>query len=304
MDGMAGCGTYNPPLHFSYSRTIRGYMFQTLKKINQRPKPFEFNTVQALWDDPHISKQMLKYHLNPEVDISSRKHEFIQKSIAWMVEYFKIDANTHICDLGCGPGLYTHGLSAYSDHVTGVDFSRNSLDYARNEAVKTGRKINYVQSNYLEYSPPEKFDLILMIMCDFCVLSPVQRVEMLARITSMLAPGGCFLFDGYLTGAFQNYQESFSYEDRLMDGFWAEGDYYGFVNRFKYPAEWVTLEKFTIIQPETQWTVYNWLQYYTPDAIQTLISDHGLRVAEMYGDVAGGAFHPDGDEFALVIQKE
>lgn len=297
-------GSRTRPCTFSIQQVFRGAMFQTLKEISQRPEPFEFYTVQTLWDDPHISKQMLKYHLTPHVDIASRKHEFIQKSIAWMVEHFSIDANTRICDLGCGPGLYTQGLSAFSNHVTGVDFSRNSLNYARNEAVKTGRKIDYVQSNYLEYSPNEKFDLILMIMCDFCVLSPVQRVELLTKITTLLAPGGCFLFDGYLTGAFQNYQESFSYEYRFMDGFWAEGEYYGFVNRFKFPAELVTLEKYTIIQPETQWTVYNWLQYYTAEAIHSLVSDQGLRVAEMYGDVSGGVFHPDGDEFALVIQKK
>jgi hypothetical protein len=38
-------------------------MFEELKKINERPKPFEFYTASDLWTDEYISKQMLSYHL-------------------------------------------------------------------------------------------------------------------------------------------------------------------------------------------------------------------------------------------------
>jgi len=39
-------------------------MFKELKTINNRPKPFEFYTAEALWTDEHTSEQMLQYHLN------------------------------------------------------------------------------------------------------------------------------------------------------------------------------------------------------------------------------------------------
>jgi len=39
-------------------------MFEKLKKINTKPKPFEFYTASALWTDEHTSKQMLSLHLN------------------------------------------------------------------------------------------------------------------------------------------------------------------------------------------------------------------------------------------------
>ena len=52
-------------------------MFAKLEEINSRPKPFEVYTAADLWTDEHTSKQMLAYHLNPDIDVSSRKKEFI-----------------------------------------------------------------------------------------------------------------------------------------------------------------------------------------------------------------------------------
>jgi hypothetical protein len=42
-------------------------MFEELKRINARPKPFEFYTASDLWTDEYISEQMLSFHLNEDV---------------------------------------------------------------------------------------------------------------------------------------------------------------------------------------------------------------------------------------------
>ena len=56
-------------------------MFEELEKINTRPKPFEFDTVSELWTDEHTSNQMLSFHLNEEIDVSSRNAAFIDRSV-------------------------------------------------------------------------------------------------------------------------------------------------------------------------------------------------------------------------------
>jgi hypothetical protein len=53
-------------------------MFQELEGINSRPAPFEFYTASDLWTDEHTSEQMLSFHLNEEIDVSSRNAEFIK----------------------------------------------------------------------------------------------------------------------------------------------------------------------------------------------------------------------------------
>ena len=55
-------------------------MYESLEKINRRPKPFEFYTAADLWTDEHTAKQMLSYHLNDDVDLSSRNSRFIDRS--------------------------------------------------------------------------------------------------------------------------------------------------------------------------------------------------------------------------------
>ncbi|UCE24654.1 MAG: class I SAM-dependent methyltransferase, partial [Candidatus Zixiibacteriota bacterium] len=80
-------------------------MFDKLEKINQRPKPFEFYTAETLWNDEHISKQMLDYHLNEDVDLASRNRAFVEKSASWIVSHFQVGSGVRICDFGCGPGL-------------------------------------------------------------------------------------------------------------------------------------------------------------------------------------------------------
>ena len=55
-------------------------MYEELKKINRRPLPYEFYTAEVLWADEHTSAEMLKYHLNKDVDMASRNKAFIGKS--------------------------------------------------------------------------------------------------------------------------------------------------------------------------------------------------------------------------------
>ncbi len=126
-------------------------MFNELKKINERPEPFEFITTEVLWNDPHISKQMLETHLKEDVDLASRRMTFIEKSVAWIVHRFAVSEGTRVCDFGCGPGLYTIRLAETGAKVTGLDFSERSIAYARNAAQEKGLAIDYVLTNYLDY---------------------------------------------------------------------------------------------------------------------------------------------------------
>lgn len=110
-------------------------MFKELEKINQRPEPFEFYTAGDLWTDEYTSSQMLSYHLNESVDLSSRNPEFINRSVEWIASRFNVGKDTSIADFGCGPGLYTTRLAKYQANVTGIDFSDRSINYAKKIAA-------------------------------------------------------------------------------------------------------------------------------------------------------------------------
>jgi 2-polyprenyl-3-methyl-5-hydroxy-6-metoxy-1,4-benzoquinol methylase len=278
-------------------------MFKELKEINSRPAPFQFYTADELWADEHTSKQMLEYHLNESIDVSSRNKSFIERSVGWIVSQFGVDDTTEIADFGCGPGLYSKRLAERGAKVTGVDFSENSLGYANEVAEQEGLSIDYIHANYLEFETSKKFDLIIMIMCDFCALSPEQRKIMLLKFFSFLKPGGSVLLDVYSLNSFNQKEESAIYELNQLNRFWAPDNYYCFVNTFKYEEEKVTLDKYTIIEESRTRTVYNWLQHFSKDSLQAEFEENGFRVEDFYSDVAGAAFDPESLEIALVARK-
>ena len=278
-------------------------MFNELKEINLRPKPFQFYTADALWTDEHTSQKMLEYHLDESVDLSSRNKEFIERSVKWIVSHFGIDTHTAIADFGCGPGLYTTLFAEHGADVTGIDFSKRSIRYAKETARRKALDIDYVCWDYLEFETEKRFDLITMIMCDYCALSPIQRRKMLTRFKNLLNADGEVLLDVYSLNAFDQKEQVSLYEHRQLDGFWSKEDYYGFLNTFKYEEEKVMLDKYTIIEKARKWTVYNWLQYFSPDALRKEFEVNGFKMEEFYSDVAGKSFNSKSTEFAIVARK-
>ena len=271
--------------------------------VNERPKLYEFYTAKELWDDEYTSKRMLAYHLNGEIDISSRKKEFIDKSVEWIVSTFNVEENTSIADFGCGPGLYTYRLAKSSAKVTGIDFSKRSINYAKGFAEKENLSIDYVNEDYLEYETSERFDVILMIMCDYCALSTFQRKTVLNKFHTLLKPNGHILLDVYSLNAYEEKEEQSICETNLMNGFWAEGDYEGHLNTFKYEKEKVSLDKYTIIEPTRERTIYNWLKYFSPEELKEELVKVGFEVKNLYSDVAGTHFDLKGTEFAVVAKR-
>ena len=144
----------------------------------------------------------------------------------------------------------------------------------------------------------------MMIMCDFCALSPGRRKRMLQKFHTMLQPGGSVLLDVYSLTAFDAYKETAVYEQNLLDGFWSPGKYYEFLNTFKYEAEKVTLDKYTIVEPERTRTVYNWLQYFDSHGLKREFEQCGFRIDEIFSDVAGSPFDATKTEFAVVAKKK
>ena len=278
-------------------------MFKELQEINSRPAPFEFYTADELWTNEHTAKQMLEYHLNQAIDLSSRNMDFIESSVEWIRSHFKVGKNTKIADFGCGPGLYSTMLAEQGASVTGIDFSGNSLHYAKKIASEKGLDINYVHANYLDFETTEKFDLIIMIMCDFCALSPAQRKTMLLKFDSILNPGGAVLLDVHSLNFFNRKEASATYELNQLNGFWSPDDYYCFVNAFKYEKEKVLLDKYTIIEASRKRIVYNWLQCFSKGSLIVEFEENHFKSEEIYSDVSGKKFDPESSEIAIVAKK-
>ena len=278
-------------------------VFRILESANEKPAVFSVYSAKELWTDEHTSEQMLAFHLNGEIDVSSRRTGFIDDSVRWMAKSFDLSPNSRIIDFGCGPGLYTSRFADLGAAVYGVDFSARSIKYAREFADRNDLDIAYTEADYLDYRPDGEFDLITMIMCDYCALSPDQRAALLVKYEELLSDRGRIVLDVYSLSAFAEKKEESFYEKNQLNGFWSAEPYFGFVSSFKYEEENVSLDKYTIVERGRQREVYNWLQYFTPRSLEQEAHAAGLEVEAVYADVTGNQYDPEAAEFAVVMTK-
>lgn len=279
-------------------------MFKKLQEVNARPTVFGAYTAESLWSDSYRANQMLSFHLNEHIDVSSRNHQFIESSVEWIKQQFSIGAESRVCDFGCGPGLYANKLAGLGAEVTGIDFSIRSIEYASDQAYKLGLNVEYIKANYLDVSLTKQYDLITMIMCDFCALNPKQRKSLLIKFYELLSSDGRILLDVYSLSAFEAKEESAGYEKNHLNHFWFEEDYYCFSNTFKYDDEKVMLDKYSLFtESGKSEVVYNWLQCFDIESFQRELVGTGLRVQSVFADVSGNEYDSDKSEFAVIIEK-
>ncbi len=276
-------------------------MFQELLSLNERPKPFSVYSVDELWTDPHISHRMLEFHLDAEGDMASRQSTSIDGIVEWMNLRFDL-AGKAVCDLGCGPGLYSMRMARRGARVTGLDFSLRSIDHARDAAQQERLEINFIRADYLKDDLPPDQDLVLLIYGDLCALSLERRRLLYGKVKAALKFGGCFVFDVFSSHQFEQRQEASSYGLRLMDGFWASGDYFGFLTTFLYDDLKLALDRYLIVEPERTREIFNWLQYFDPESITEELTANGFEVVQVVDALTGKPWRPSPREFSVIAR--
>jgi SAM-dependent methyltransferase len=277
--------------------------FDLLYQYAQRPALFAKSTV-SLWDDEHISKEMLKAHLDPDWEAASRQHRFIDASVDWIVEHTALPSRAKLLDLGCGPGLYTQRFAKRGFDVTGVDFSRRSINYAQEQAAKEGLSINYIYQNYLTLAFDGTFDLATMIYCDFGVLSDEEAKDLLKRVYTALNPGGLFLLDVFTPVRLKAFQDGERRWELSEAGFWRPVPYVALFSRYIYEEVETFVEQFVVMDQEERIEVYrNWNHCYSKQTITPLLESAGFKELFFATDVAGKAYSGDSETLCIVARK-
>lgn len=274
-----------------------------LIELQQKPEPFTPGE-PLFWNDPHISKQMLDVHLNPDVEAASRKPETIDSSVKWLIETLGLQTHASLLDLGCGPGLYASRLARAGFHITGVDYSRRSIEYATKYASENNLNIAYRYQNYLELSDEDQFDAALLIYGDFCPLNPKQRSTLLKNIHRALKPNGQFVLDISMREHRKKYGNKNNWY-AVESGFWKPDPHLVLEQGFDYPEESIWLDQYTVIEADGKVSVYrNWFQDYTPETITAELEQGGFSVKSLWGDLTGEPNTPTGEWIGLVTCKK
>lgn len=276
-------------------------MLEKMKELNKKPMLYQISG-EGIWNHPHISKQMLKAHLNPNLESATRKMSFVENSVKWITETLPPGQYLRLLDLGCGPGIYAELFTAAGYQVDGIDLSENSVEYARASAQQKGLSINYQTGNYIQAPLPQQVDLITMIYCDFGVLLPADRRQLLKKIRAALAPGGFFLFDVFTPRQYDNRPE---FKNWLWEneGFWRDSPYLLLQAMYRYDESNTFLDQYIVIE-ETQTTNYHlWEHTFTIEELQADLAQAGFGDIEFYGDVTGKAYGADSNTICAVARR-
>ncbi|MBT9776564.1 methyltransferase domain-containing protein [Clostridium sp. MCC353] len=276
-------------------------MISELSRFLKKPQLYAPGTGK-FWDDEHISQEMLAAHLNPDLDGATRRYDFIDQSVKWISEIAPPSQYKMLLDLGCGPGLYAERFHNAGYSVTGVDFSKRSIEYAKEQAKMKNHPIKYHYQNYLTIDYTEQFDVITLIYCDYAVLPVTDRLLLLKKVYRALKPNGRFIFDVFTPRMRQ--KESRSWQCCETGGFWCERPHICFEAVYQYEDEDATELRQCVVLTDETINCYNiWDHFFTREKLLAEVQTFGFKSFSFYGDVAGKEFSDTGETICGVFTK-
>ncbi len=274
---------------------------KSLFDLQAKPAPFSAGE-EHFWTDPHIAKQMLTFHLDPNTDAASRRPETIRRMVDWIVNILGLSSGESVLDLGCGPGLYAALLARYQLKVTGVDFSENSIVYAIQHAHQENLDITYRCQNYLNLQDDSIYNAVLLIYGDYCPLTPNQRVSLLSNVRRALKAGGSFVLD-VTTPALRQRKGLHNGWNAALTGFWKPGPHLVLEQGFDYQND-LYLDQYIVIEEDGKISVYRqWFQDFTAETIRAELEANGFFVQSLWGDLTGTLYDPSGDWIGIIAKK-
>lgn len=267
-------------------------------------KPSIFQPGEScIWTEGYISGQMMALHLDPDIDLASRKHETIESTVRFWLEKGLIKPGDRVLDLGCGPGLYAGRLAAAGVQVVGIDQSEVALAYAVQEAKRRNQLIEYRRMNFLELKDEEEYDAVLQVFGEFNTLLNAQRDLFLANIYRALKPGGIFLMDVSTRELRMKYGLKNNWYIS-EGGFWRPGTHLVLEMGFDYPEDNIWLDQYIVVDQGGSATTYRcWFHDYSLETLTPVVEAAGFDVETAWGDLAGAPFDSQCDWIAVCLRK-
>jgi len=177
-------------------KRIRGLLLDIRHIIDRKMDPSLMREHGKIpWDDPDISRRMLREHLSQRYDAASRRTSIIKKHVNWIHRFVLSEKTSRILDLGCGPGLYSSRLAELGHECEGIDFSPASIDYARAKAKKDQLQCRYRHEDIRSADYGVGFDLVMLVFSEFNTFEPGDASLILNRSFQALKPGGKILLE-------------------------------------------------------------------------------------------------------------
>ena len=99
-------------------------------------------------------------------------------------------SSKNILDVGCGTGRFTIDLATNGHNVTGIDYHKDSIEFAKQKSSEKGVSVEFLcgdAKDLIESLPKNHFDLVLCL--EMLLVSPYYK-EIMQMMKEVISPGG------------------------------------------------------------------------------------------------------------------
>lgn len=261
-----------------------------------KPIPFEQGNM-TLWDNEYIASNVLKKHLQPNIDSGSRKQATIVRTINWMADIIPQKGN--LLDIGCGPGLYARLLSKSGFCYYGIDISKYQIAYANQNCF--GENIEFETLDFRQMELDRLYSIVLMLYGIYSFYPPNERIELLRKIKNSSVSGGMVIVEVFTENHYKNRKESSDWKYITYGGFWSDKPYLELNAFYRYDELKLFLVQAAQICNEVK--VWNsWIQTFTPETLRFEFEQAGFKEFEFYSSCAGTPYNEDAAILCMIAK--
>jgi hypothetical protein len=144
--------------------------------------------------------------------------------------------------------------------------------------------------------------VIVLIYCDYAVLSATDRATLIKKAYNALKTGGILILDVFTPQ--MRKPESHTWQYYTYDSFWSENPHLALESVFQYDdADLTELSRYVVLTEEGIRCYNIWNHYLTKESLLTEISSSGFSNFEFYGDVTGKDYSDASDTICGVFTK-
>lgn len=219
--------------------------------------------------------------INEELDYSAWA-DFIEKIIK---RHYTKGAPELVLDLGCGTGRMTLELAERGYDMTGVDYSVEMLDAARERAAKAslGEKILWLCQDMREFELYGTVDVTVSCLDSINHLTrPADLKKCFSLVHNYLIPDGLFIFDVNGKAKFETVYADRSYVMEGEDSFCIWQNYYN--PRSRLCDFYITLFKERVDGSYDRYDEEQRERMYTIRALKAMLLECGFEFLGAYSD--------------------
>lgn len=228
--------------------------------------------------------------------------EPINTEITFLKKYIPI-RNSKILDLACGYGRHALELTRLGGDVVGVDASTDFISLARERAVASSMKIDFIIGDIRTIDLRQTYDAVLLLGSVFGSGDDVANAQMIRNCSRHLRKGGVFVLE--LPNAIESVHAFTEKKSMVHTCVQKDGHEFEIIERYEFNI--ATMVKTSCWMGKKDKKIMHKflsaIRYYTYPEIVIMLQSNHLRIKKSFGSYRGDAFGIHSGRLILVIEK-